>query len=265
MAALGARAAAGDAGHRLLQRPVARCRGAAARAFPEGVRPNSGFTVGRDVIEYRFSEGHEQRLPALAASMVRRQVTMLVVTDGPWAVVAKAATATIPIVFASAFDPVQTGLVASFNRPGGNATGIHVFGTALGGKRLDLLRQLVPNARLVAFIVSPNNPSTPFQISEAEAAAQTMGLDLLVLTAANEGEIDKAFATVVERKAGAVLYGTNTLYQVLREQLVVLAARHRARGDVRVARIRHRRRPDELQHGSQSNRAASRKLCRAYT
>ena len=189
---------------------------------------DSGFTVGRDVaIEYRFSEGHDQRLPALAAELVRRQVTMLVATDGPSAVVAKAATATIPIVFISAFDPVQTGLVASFNRPGGNATGIHVFGTALGGKRLDLLRQLVPNARLVAFIVSPNNPSTPFQISEAEAAAQTMGLDLLVLTAANEGEIDKAFATVVERKAGAILYGTNTLYQVLREQLVALAARHR--------------------------------------
>ena len=189
---------------------------------------NSGFTVGRDVgIEYRFSEGHDQRLPALAAELVRRQVTMLVATDGPSAVVAKAATATTPIVFTSAFDPVQTGLVASFNRPGGNATGIHVFGTALGGKRLDLLRQLVPNARLVAFIVSPNNPSTPFQISEAEAAAQTMGLDLLVLTAANEGEIDKAFATVVERKAGAILYGTNTLYQVLREQLVALAARHR--------------------------------------
>jgi putative ABC transport system substrate-binding protein len=165
---------------------------------------DSGFTIGRDVaIEYRFSEGHDQRLPALAAELVRRQVTMLVATDGPSAVVAKAATATIPIVFTSAFDPVQTGLVASFNRPGGNATGIHVFGTALGGKRLDLLRQLVPNARLVAFIVSPNNPST--HALDAVASAKVDAVNVLASPILNA-----AHRLIIERMHNARL---PTIYQ----------------------------------------------------
>src|SRR5215813_10856237 len=136
----------------------------------------SGFTAGRNVaIEYRFAEGQDERLPALAAELVRRPVTMLVATDRPSAVAAKAATATLPIVFASGADPVQQGLVASFNRPGGNATGVILFTTELGPKRLGLLRDLLPKPGTIAFVVNPNNALMPFQMQEMEAAAQAVG------------------------------------------------------------------------------------------
>ena len=123
----------------------------------------SGFAAGRDVaIEYRFAEGQDERLPELAAELVRRQVAMLVATDRPSALAAKAATATIPIVFTSGFDPVQLGLVASFNRPGGNATGVSLLTTALGPKRLGLVRELLPRPGTIGFVVNTNSASTPF-------------------------------------------------------------------------------------------------------
>jgi putative ABC transport system substrate-binding protein len=121
-----------------------------------------GFAVDRNVaVEYRFAQGQDERLPELAAELVRRQVAMLVATDRPSAVAAKAATATIPIVFTSGFDPVQLGLVASFNQPGGNATGVSLLTTALGPKRLGLLRELLPRPGTIAFVVNPNSASTP--------------------------------------------------------------------------------------------------------
>ena len=147
----------------------------------------SGFAVGRNVaIEYRFAEGRDERLPALAAELVRRQVAMLVATDRPSALAAKAATATIPIVFTSGLDPVQIGLVASFNRPGGNATGVSLLTTELGPKRLGIMRELLPKPGTIAFVVNPNNTTTPFQIREMQAAAQSVGQPLLVVSVGTE-------------------------------------------------------------------------------
>jgi putative tryptophan/tyrosine transport system substrate-binding protein len=189
---------------------------------------DSGFTVGRNVaIEYRFSEGQDERLPALAAELVRRQVTMLVATDRPSASAAKAATATIPIVFTSGFDPVQIGLVASFNRPGGNATGVSLLTTELGPKRLGLLRELLPKPGTIAFVANANSAATPFQIQEMQAAAQAVGQPLLVVSVGTEDEVDQAFTTMAERNVAAILYGATLFFQVISERLVALAARYR--------------------------------------
>ena len=188
----------------------------------------TGFAAGRNVaIEYRFAEGRDERLPVLAAELVRRQVAMLVATDRPSAVAAKAATATIPIVFGSGLDPVQLGLVASFNRPGGNATGVSLFTTELGPKRLGLVRELLPQPGTIAFVVNPNNTATPFQVTEMQAAAQAVGQPLLVVSAGTEEQVDQAFAAMAERNVAAVLYGTTLFFQVISERLVVLAARYR--------------------------------------
>jgi putative tryptophan/tyrosine transport system substrate-binding protein len=188
----------------------------------------SGFMVGRNVaIEYRFAEGQDERLPALAAEFVRRQVTVLVATDRPSAVAAKAATATIPIVFTSGFDPVQIGLVASFNRPGGNATGVSLLTTELGPKRLGLLREMLPKSGLIAFVVNPNSAATPFQIQEMQAAADATGQALLVITVGSEDEVDQAFATMAKHNVAAILYGATLFFQVISERLVALAARYR--------------------------------------
>jgi putative tryptophan/tyrosine transport system substrate-binding protein len=187
----------------------------------------SGFTVRSNVaIEYRFAEGQDDLLPLLAAELVRRQVTMLVATDRPSAVAAKAATETIPIVFTSGFDPVQLGLVASINRPGGNATGVSLFTTELGPKRLGLLRELLPNPGTIAFVVNPNNALTPLQVKEMQAAAQAVGQPLLVVSIGTEEQAEKAFASMAERKVAAILYGTTLFFQVISKRLVALAARY---------------------------------------
>jgi putative ABC transport system substrate-binding protein len=188
----------------------------------------SGFAVGRNVaIEYRFAEGQDEHLPMLAADLVRRQVAMLVATDRPSAVAARAATSTIPIVFTSGFDPVQLGLVVSFNRPGGNATGVSLFTTELGPKRLGLLREILPKPGTIAFVVNANNTLTPFQVQEMQAAAQAVGQPLLVVSVGTEEQVEKAFATMAERNVAAILYGTTLFFQVISERLVALAARYR--------------------------------------
>jgi putative tryptophan/tyrosine transport system substrate-binding protein len=188
----------------------------------------SGFAAGRNIaIEYRFAEGQDERLPMLAADLVRRQVAMLVATDRPSAVAARAATATIPIVFTSGFDPVQLGLVASVNRPGGNATGVSLLTTALGPKRLGLLRELLPKQGTIAFVVNVNSASTPYQVQEMQAAAQAVGQPLLVVSVGTENEVDKAFASMAERNVAAVLYGATLFFQVISQRLVALAARYR--------------------------------------
>src|SRR5262249_49946617 len=187
-----------------------------------------GFVAGRNfVIEYRFAEGHDDRLPMLAAELVRRQVAMLVATDRPSAVAARAATATIPIVFTSGFDPVRLGLVASFNRPGGNATGVSLLTTDLGPKRLGLLRELLPKQGTIAFVVNANSASTPYQIQEMQAAAQAVGQSLLVVSVSTEEQVDKAFAMMAERNVAGVLYGATLFFQVISERLVALAAHYR--------------------------------------
>jgi putative ABC transport system substrate-binding protein len=188
----------------------------------------SGFETGRNIaIEYRFAEGQDERLPELAAELVRRQVAMLVATDRPSATAAKGATATIPIVFTSGADPVRIGLVASFNRPGGNATGVNMFTAELGPKRLALVRELLPKPGTIAFVVNKNSGLTPFQVQETQAAAQAVGQPLLVVSVATEEEVDKAFAMMAERNVAAVLYGATLLFQVISERLVALAARYR--------------------------------------
>jgi putative ABC transport system substrate-binding protein len=196
------------------------------QSFRKGLQ-EAGYIIDQNAaIELRFSEGREDLLPGLAADLVRRQVSVLVANDPASALSAKAATSTIPIVFASGRDPVEIGLVASLNRPAGNATGVYGFITELGPKRLHLLRELVPNAKLIAFVANPSSLNASFQVQEMLAAAQAIGQSILVLNASNDGEIDAAFATVIERKAGAIIYAANTWFQVISERLVALAARH---------------------------------------
>jgi putative ABC transport system substrate-binding protein len=194
--------------------------------FRKGLQ-EAGYVIDQNAaIELRFSDGREDLLPGLAADLVRRQVSVLVANDPASALAAKGATSNIPIVFASGRDPVEIGLVASLNRPGGNATGVYGFITELGPKRLHVLRELVPQAKLIAFVVNSSSMNAAFQVHEMLAAAQAVGQDILVLNASTASEIDIAFATVIERKADAIIFGANTWFQVIGEQLVALAAQH---------------------------------------
>ena len=178
----------------------------------------SGFVVGRNVaIEYRFAAGQEARLPVLVAELLRLQVTVLTAFGRSTALAAKAATATVPIVFTTGLDPVMDGLVASLNRPGGNATGVSLFTTELGPKRLALLRELQPKPGTIAFVVDPNNSTTPFQIKEMQAAAQTIGQPLLIAEAGTEDQVDKLFATIAERNIVAILFGASQIKSSLIE------------------------------------------------
>jgi putative tryptophan/tyrosine transport system substrate-binding protein len=197
-------------------------------AFRKGLS-EAGYSEGQNVaIEYRWSEGHNERLPALAAELVRRQVAVIV-TPGSTAatLAAKAATPTIPIVFLSAVDPVKTGLVASLNRPGGNVTGVSDIGVELAAKRLGLLHELLPGAARFALLVNPDNPGiTEAFVTEAQTAASAIGRQIEVVTASTNGDIDRAFATLVNKRADAFLVSTDALFVTRRVQLVTLAARH---------------------------------------
>jgi putative ABC transport system substrate-binding protein len=187
----------------------------------------AGFAPGRNIaIEYRFAEGQDERLPELAAELVRRQVAMLVATDRPSATAAKGATATIPIVFTIGFDPVQMGLAVSFSRPGGNATGVSILTGELGPKRLALVRELLPKPGTIAFVVNKNSAMTPFQVQEMEVAAQGAGQQLLVVSVGTEEEVDNAFAMMAGRNVAAIIYAANLFFQVIRERLIALAARY---------------------------------------
>jgi putative ABC transport system substrate-binding protein len=187
-----------------------------------------GFVVGRNVaIEYRYAEGSIDRLPSLAAELIGLPAALLVATGVPVAMAAKKATATIPIVFTVGFDPVQLGLVASFNRPAGNATGAHAFQAETISKRLKLLREILPQPSLIAFLVGPEGPGTPLELRQVEAAAQAVGQPILVLHGRNEDEIEKAFATMAERQVRGLLFGATTYFQVIADKLIALAARYR--------------------------------------
>lgn len=186
-----------------------------------------GFVSGRNVaFDYRFAQGRDESLPQLAADLVRRHVSVLIATDRSSGVAAKAATSTIPIVFASGEDPVKLGLVASLNRPGGNATGVFVYGTELGPKRLELLRELQPRPGLIALVVNQNALQTPFQVRELQKTARAIGQPLLVLSVGTEPDVVKAFAIMAQRKVVAVLFGTSPFFQTISDKLIALAARH---------------------------------------
>jgi putative tryptophan/tyrosine transport system substrate-binding protein len=198
------------------------------RAFRNGLK-EAGFVEGENVtIAYRWAEGQYDRLPALATELVRRQVAVIAATGGiPVALAAKAATATIPIVFSVGEDPVRLGLVVSLARPGGNATGINFFNYELTAKRLELLRELVAAATRVAVLVNPANAEvTEPTLRDVEAAARTMGLQIQVLNANTSREIDAAFATVVRERPDALFVGASPFFVGRRVQLVHLATRH---------------------------------------
>jgi putative tryptophan/tyrosine transport system substrate-binding protein len=195
--------------------------------FRQGLNETS-YVEGRNVaIEFRWAQGQYDRLPALAADLVRRQVTMIAAIGGtPAALAAKAATSTIPIVFHVGIDPVQFGLVASLNRPAGNMTGVAVLLAELEAKRLDFLHELLPTATVVALLVNPSNPFSEPETRNVRDVARSLGLQLHVLQASTANDIDAAFATVVELRAGALVVGADPLFTSRTEQIIALAARH---------------------------------------
>ena len=187
------------------------------------------YIEGQNVaIESRWADGQYDRLPSLAAELVRREVAIIVATGagGLAARAAKTATSTIPIVFSSAVDPVKLGLVASINRPGGNATGVIQFAAILEAKRLQLLHELVPNAAVIGALLNLTNPLVETQRTDVHTAARSIGLQVLVLTASSEDEFDAAFATMVRQRIGALLVAADSFFNSRREQLVALAARY---------------------------------------
>jgi putative tryptophan/tyrosine transport system substrate-binding protein len=197
------------------------------QAFRQGLG-QVGYFEGKNVtIEYRWAEGRYDQLPALAAELVSRQVTVIAATGGePSPLAAKTATTTIPIVCTLGGDPVETGLVASLNQPGGNLTGTTIMAVEMGPKRLDLARQLVPHAAAVAMLINPRFPTASAEAREMHNAARAGGIQINLLNASAENEIDTAFTTAVEQRSGALIIGTDPFLLGQRDQLVHLAARY---------------------------------------
>ena len=195
-------------------------------AFRKGLN-EVGFVEGQNVkIEYRWAEGRYDRLPALVADLIRSQLAVIFAA-GPAAVrIAKSATATIPLVFVSGLDPVRFGLVASLNRPNGNATGIYLFTNTLEPKKVALLHELVPKATVIGALVNPTNPNAETVSKGLQSAAGTLGLEIHVLNASTERDIDAAFATLLQQGASALVVGNDPYFTGRRDHLVALAARH---------------------------------------
>jgi putative tryptophan/tyrosine transport system substrate-binding protein len=220
------------------QRPAMPVVGYLGDTSPEAVADNmagfhrglggAGYLEGRSVaIEYRWANGQYDRLPAFAADLVRREVTVIVASATPSALAAKSATTTIPIVFAIGADPTKFGLVASLNRPGGNITGVSWVSNALVQKQLELLRELVPSADTIALLVNPDNPNAQYDVRDAQAGARSLDRSLQILNASTVSEIDATFATLVQQRIGALLLEPDALLGSRGEQLVTLARYHR--------------------------------------
>jgi len=195
-------------------------------AFREGLK-ELGYVEGQNVaIEFRWAEGKYERLSALGTDLVRRQVAAIAATSTPAAQAAKALTATVPIVFTTGADPVQLGLVASLNRPGGNVTGVSFLVNELTKKQFEVLHQILPKAALIGFLVNPAVAYARSQTTEAQDAARALGRQLFVVTARTESEIDAAFAALVKKLAGGVITISDPFLNSRRDQIVALAARH---------------------------------------
>ena len=196
-------------------------------AFLRGLG-EAGFVEGRDVaIESRWAENHYDRLPSLAAELIHRQVSVITALTTPSAIAAKAATTTIPIVFTTIADPVQIGLVASLNRPGGNLTGVTFLNVEIVPKMLELLHEVVPTATAMAALINPTNPNADIWSTGLQGAARTLGLELNVLTASTERDIDKVFAALVPLRAGGLVIVNDVFLITRQEQLAALALHHR--------------------------------------
>ena len=194
--------------------------------FLQGLK-EPGFIEGQNVaIEYRWAENRLDRLPALAADLVRRRVAVIVAGGPDAAVAAKAATATIPIVFATAADPVALGLVASLNRPGANLTGIANLSVELAPKRLQLVRDLIPNVAVFGVLTDPAFPDTPLIIADLQTGARALGMQLVIASAGTDSDFEPAFASLAQQRVAAVLVGPSTFYNLRAGQLAALAARH---------------------------------------
>jgi putative ABC transport system substrate-binding protein len=196
-------------------------------AFEAGLM-ETGYIDGKNVkIEYRWAEGRYDRLPALAADLVRQRASVIFAAGGdPSALAAKAATTTIPIVFILGSDPVKLGLVASLNRPGGNLTGVNLLITEMEAKRLELLHQLVPTATRLAVLLNPKTANAESQLSEVRSASRTLGPQIEVIDASDEHDIDMAFASIAQKKIGGLVISADPFFNNCRSQLIALASRY---------------------------------------
>jgi putative ABC transport system substrate-binding protein len=196
-------------------------------AFRQGLK-EAGYVENHNVVvEYRWANGRYDDLPALASELVQLKAAVIIATGGMvTAVAAKKASSAIPIVFVNGSDPIKFGLVSSFNRPGGNVTGVSFLTNQLEAKRLELLHEVIPSSSKVALLVNPNNADVKSQLIEVQSAARSLGLEILVLNALTESDIEMSFATLIQQRAGALLVGSDALLFSRRAQLVALAARH---------------------------------------
>jgi putative ABC transport system substrate-binding protein len=198
-----------------------------AAAFRRGLQ-ESGYVEGQNVaIEYRWADGHSERLPALAADRVQKHVTVIAATSTPAAIAAKAATTTVPIVFETASDPVRLGLVASLSRPGGNVTGVTQTNVEVAPKRLEVMHELLPNASVLGLLINPANPSLAEpQLKDFQAAAHILGVELHVLNVRTDGELENAFADLSKLHVGGLVISTDPLFTSRPQQLASLTARY---------------------------------------
>jgi putative tryptophan/tyrosine transport system substrate-binding protein len=195
-------------------------------AFRRGLT-EAGYIEGQNIaVEYRWAEYRDERLPGLAADLVRRQCAVIIAGGNGAALAVKAATATIPIVFSTGDDPIELGLVASLNRPEGNVTGIFFYAGVLESKQLELLREAVPKATVIGVLVNPTSPASVVQARDAQAAARALGQQVYIVNAGSERDIDPAFATLVQHQVGGILVSGNALFTGQRNRLAALAAHH---------------------------------------